>query len=316
MAITHVKDGDDFFSGSHRGSHESFGFHGSLNPLPTTGEKSQRMDFADTKTSKRVLEPTEMGEGSPNDYATGGHVHPHQHPHGHRVHHVEEREGMKVEHHEHGGMTMHHHDGRVTHHHHDGSPVHAASGGHMGAHMHPHGHHVAHVEHREHDGAVVHHHHHGGHSVHHPDGRITHHHQDGSPVHSMHGGMEQMHDHEGEYAHGGHARDSMRHPDAAQDRHLIKEMITKHDRGEHLATGGRARLPHGMKPPGMHPHSPIETPPRKPQMTRSPTNQMAGGVMPYGSQPSDEPGYEPGGADGSTPPPFRHGGKVRRHEHE
>jgi hypothetical protein len=219
---------------------------------------------------------------------------------------------MKIEHHDHGGMTVHHDDGHVSHHHHDGSPVHAATGGHMGMHMHPHGHDVEHVEHREHDGAVIHHHHHGGHSVHHADGRVTHHHGDGSPVHSAPGGMEHMHDPEGEYAHGGHAR----HNDEAQDRALIKEMVGRHDKGEAMAFGGHARLPRAMKPAGMRPHSPIETAPRKPQVTRTPPNSMPGGVMGYGTQPGAEPGMEPTDPTGGTGPGMRHGGHAKRRERE
>ena len=293
MAMTHIKDGELFFDPRHSAAHKAFGFHGSAEggaKPPFAGDKP-------TSGPKHTAEPTEMGEGPPDDYAHGGMVHPHHHPHGHHVHHVHRHEdGTVVEHHHHGGMTMHHPDGHVTHHHHDGSPVHAAGGGGM-HHMHPHGHHVTHVEHREHDGAVVHHHAHGGHTVHHPDGRITHHHADGSPVHMAHGGHE--HDPEGEYVHRAHGGSA--NPDAGADKALVKKAFAQHDQhmhggeSEHLAlarggfAGHRQRLPHQMKAPGMRPHSPIETPPRNPNMTTTPTNDMPAGQMGYGVQPSAEP---------------------------
>lgn len=268
MAITHVKGdfGPEHFS-------RSFGFHGSAEsdqPSPQRGGSPPFAGNEPTRGPKSRPEPMEMGEQTPGDFAKGGAIHPHHHPHGHHVAHVEHRhDGVVIEHHSHGGMTHHHPDGHVTHHHHDGSHVaHHATGG-AAHHMHPHGHHVVHVEHREHDGAVVHHHHHGGHSVHHADGRITHHHPDGSPVHDARGGgIEHMHDPEGEYAH--RARGGGEHE-------------------EHLRRGGMAHLPHGMKPPGMRPHSPIETPPRNPNMTTTPRNMMPAGEMGYGVEPSAEP---------------------------
>lgn len=323
MAIKHVHG--EFFSPEHSSDHAAFGFHGSL---PTAAEPDVRQDFPPTRGMKHRAEPTESGEQSPGDYAHGGTVHPHHHPHGHEVARVEHRDGMKIEHHAHGGMTCHHDGGEVTHHHHDGSPVHhhMAEGG--STHMHPHGHHVTHVEHRAHDGAVVHHHAHGGHSVHHADGRVTHHHEDGSPVHSAHHGGH-MHDSEGEYAHGRHHQDRMARGghmgDMAEDKAMVKKAIGQHEDHEHhgehtdlhLRRGGgigeTARLPRGMRPAMAHMHSPINTPPRKPQITRTPTNAMPGGEMGYGTQPSVEDGYEDTGA---TPPGMRHGGAARKRGRE
>lgn len=78
------------------------------------------------------------------------------------------------------------------------------------------------------------------------------------------------------------------------------------------ARGGRIRLPRGMKPTAAQSHSPINTAPRNPQVTRTPTNDMAGGVMPYGVMPSDEPGYRKTSPTGATPDAYKKGGKVRR----
>src|SRR6185437_15405168 len=183
-------------------------------------------------------------------------------------------------------------------------------------HMHPHGHHVARVEHR-YDGAVVHHHSHGGFTFHHPDGRIMHHHGDGSPVHAAHGGM-MRHDGESEYAHGGHAMDREMRGDEAQDKAMIKKAVMQHENHEHhgehtdlhLRRGGiamTARLPRGMRPAAERSHSPVNSAPRNPTVSRSTPNAMPGGVMAYGVQPGDEPDM------GASPPPgMRHGGRTKR----
>lgn len=281
MTIRHIPDGQDFQFD------RSFGFHGSAE-----GHKAEPPFAGDvpTRGSKKVPEPMDVGGG---DYAKGGAMH--HHPHGHHVVHSEHHAatGGMMHHHAHGGHSIEHPDGHMTHHHHDGSPAHAAHGGGMHSSMHPHGHHVSHVEHRS-DGNVVMHHAHGGHTVCHAHGGMTHHHQDGSPVHEgmMHG-IEQMHD-SSEYAHGGHHRSDM-----AQDKAMIKKAFMQHENHEHhgehtdlhLARGGmrHATLPRGMKAPIMQHHSPIETPPRNPKFSRSPRNEMPGGQMAYGVEPSAEP---------------------------
>lgn len=308
MAMKHIPDGGDFEFPS------EFGFHGSAGAAPRPHHRGRHAPLPE-----REAEPTA------EPLAHGGMAHE-AHPHGHHVvrserHHAS---GGIIHHHAHGGYTIEHPDGHVTHHHHDGSPVHEAHGGHM-SHMHPHGHHVSHVEHHA-DGRVVHHHTHGGHTVHHPDGRITHHHEDGSPVHAAHGGgIEHMHD-ESEYAHrhlarGGHFTEA---EDERQDKAMVERGIHEHEahdhKGEkptalHLRRGGiageRARLPRGMKPTAERRHSPIETPPRNPTLTATPRNQMPGGEMAYGVEPSDE-----GGEDQGLTPMRRGGHARRRREHE
>lgn len=205
-----------------------------------------------------------------------------------------------------------------------------ASGG--GIHDHPHGHNVVHIEHTT-DGREIHHHEHGGHTVHHKHGMVTHHMHDGSPVHAAHGGGFE-HDPVGEYVHrpenmmepehhrnGGRAGRREGDGDEAEDKKMIKKAFGEHDRelhhGEHtdlhLARGGMAgrqvRLPRGMRPMGERPHSPINTAPRNPNVTSTPTNDMAGGQMPYGVQPSAEPAMA-GGDDGGAQ--LHSGGRARR----
>jgi hypothetical protein len=197
-------------------------------------------------------------------------------------------------------------------------------------HGHPHGHEVEHVEHHKASGAVIHHHTHGGYTVHHRDGEVEHFAVGGAPCemeHARHGGMEHMHDPESEYvhrAHGGHMKghESPRkhhakgghagHPDEAQDRALIKRMMAEHEKGEgedqHFARGGmpipNQRFPRSMKPAVSHRSSPINTPPRNPGVSSSVPNEMPGGQMPYGVQPSDE-------GDGGMPAMSR-GGAMRK----
>lgn len=110
------------------------------------------------------------------------------------------------------------------------------------------------------------------------------------------------------------------HSDAKQDRALIKTMINQAEAKEApgLAMGGQAKLPRGMKAKSMISRSPIMTPPRNPQVTRTPSNSMPGGVMPYGMQPSTEKGYAPSNPDGSdigsSPGPgmgMKRGGKMK-----
>ena len=212
-------------------------------------------------------------------------------------------------------------DGHVTHHMHDGSQIEVPSappgGGeyaNSGHHLHPHGHSVIRVEQRA-DGGVVHHHSHGGHSLHHPDGRITHHVADGTPAHLARGGLEHMHD-ESEYVH------RARGGDMEQDKALVKKAFREHDQhmhgGEHedieLARGGRMpSLPRSMKPSAGRHRSPIGSaepvnrPPRDPMMTTTPRNAMPGGQMAYGVEPGAEP--DNAGSEQGIPQ-LRRGGRA------
>ncbi len=286
MAITHVE-------GAFEPEHFSkeFGFSGS-----TAGQRAPRGAQEDeTPASSKIRGKSavpydadvathgshmggfeEHGKGT-MDFARGGEVH---HPHGHEPMHEEEHMGggRKV-HHMHGGHSIHHPDGHVTHHHHDGSevPAHMARGGHSGT-MHPHGHHITHTEHKS-DGRVIMHHAHGGHSVMHPHGHMSHHGADGAPAHMAMGGH---HDPESEYVHKA--------------------------RGGHQLAGKPQTLPRDMKPAGMRHHSPIETAPRDPGITTTPRNQMSGGEMGYGVEPSAEPDTA---GDGQGIPQMRRGGHKR-----
>ena len=121
--------------------------------------------------------------------------------------------------------------------------------------------------------------------------------------------------HQNGYAHGGRIRRA--DGDEAEDKRMIKKAFSEHDRelhhGEHtelhLAHGGfagrRVRLPRDMNPAGERPHSPINTPPRNPNVTSSPANDMAGGQMPYGVQPSSEP-------SGGDMAQMHRGGRTRK----
>lgn len=110
--------------------------------------------------------------------------------------------------------------------------------------------------------------------------------------------------------------------DLAQDKAMVRKGIDQHDAQLHggahtalkLKQGGMVRLPRAMKPKVAQSHSPIapnNTAPRKPQVTRTPSNAMPGGVMPYGTMPSDEGGYEATSPTGATQPMLKRGGRVR-----
>lgn len=202
------------------------------------------------------------------------------------------REGGPTENYAEGGHVEHHPEGHRTHHHPDGT------------------HSVHHM-----DGRVMHHHMDGSHTVTHPDGRIVEHHAMGG--HTVHhsDGREEHHDHEG--------RMTIRHPDGSMDHHDSSEYVHRakggamHEGTENYARGGmageRARLPRGMKPTAERPHSPINTPPRNPNLTTSPRNAMPGGQMPYGVEPSAEP--DDAGSDqsgmGAGMPGMKKGGHAR-----
>jgi hypothetical protein len=293
---------------------KDFGFHGSLeggdagHPLKGHREPGKPAS-GHGSTNPIQSEPEGFGGGG---YAEGGH-----HPHGHDVHHVEAGvDGSVTHHHAHGGYTTHHMDGEITHHTADGGMAEGGSahcyapGGLVNAH--PHGHAVTRVEssHGMPD-REIHRHAHGGFTVHYNDGREpTHHTEDGTPAYHAGGTA-------GEYAGGGHA-------DAAQDKQLFKKMMTEHEKGEgeaHMARGG---IP-GLGMPSMRPHKPkmmrkpklppiqpvgggalskempINRPPRNPERSVSPRNQMPGGVMPYGVQPSAEPDVSQGTLGAGSP---------------
>lgn len=115
-----------------------------------------------------------------------------------------------------------------------------------------------------------------------------------------------------DYAKGGSS-----HSDAKQDKALISKMINAAEAKEgvdHLAKGGKARLPRSMKSSGLQPHSPINTPPRNPMMTQTPTGDTPGGVVPYGVQPSVEPGAMNGDGPAPTVPAtgMKKGGRMTK----
>jgi len=100
--------------------------------------------------------------------------------------------------------------------------------------------------------------------------------------------------------------------DAASDKAMIRSAVHQHEKNDHgpgaytdlkLRIGGTVRIPRSMTPPSGKRRSPIETAPRKPQVTRTPMNAMPGGVAPYGVQPSTEDGYQPASPTGATPSP-------------
>ncbi len=155
-----------------------------------------------------------------------------------------------------------------------------------GGNVHPHGHHVTHAEVTPH-GTIL-HHKHGGFSHLHPDGNMTHHDE---------GGME-MPPSSGPSAINGGAG-------PGEGTFVAKQMASKavgqHESHDHpgepgtdleLARGGRslkARIPGSMKPKGTANHSPINTAPRNPQRSVTRRNEMPGGELPYGVEPSSEP---------------------------
>lgn len=278
MSIRRIAPGQDFFTGGdHFAEMKDFGFAGSMQGYeshpeapPFVGDKPQTGPHTSVETTP--------------GYSHGG---MHKHPHGHHLTHVKHHpDGTVIHHHAHGGYTVHHTDGNVSHHDMSGAPIQPMTGGmpmgaqpegtmmhaHGGIHhagtSHPHGHNVSHVEHTRH--GEIEHHSHGGYSMHHHDGHTTHHAADGSPAHMKHMAESAVHQHE-DHEHGGE--------------HTAL----------HLARGG---MPHGMlhKGKSMHPlneGSALNQPPHDPRQTRTPRNQMPGGQMGYGMEPSDQAGNMP-----------------------
>ena len=317
MAIQHVKG--DFFDGEHSARHRDFGFRDSA-PMG-------RHDRAPDR-------PTEDNQIT-DHYARGGE----SHPHGHSIVHVERRpDGRMIEHHAHGGHTVHHPHGMVSHHYHDGSPVHAAHGGfaHDEEAEYVHRPENEHLIHRASGGSITYGEkqdkaNEGLRSTRDRKGRLDALQKpndlDMQEVQDQRdskwrtdylqklndSGMQEVQDQRDAngYKKGGPAGDE------AEDKRMIKKAFSEHDRelhhGEHtdlhLARGGfagrRVRLPRDMSPAGERPHSPINTPPRNPNVTSSPANDMAGGQMPYGMQPSSEP-------SGGDMAQMHRGGRTRK----
>ena len=163
--------------------------------------------------------------------------------------------------------------------------------------MHPHGHHIVGVE--QNSGGAIHRHAHGGYTMHHNDGRVTHHMADGAPMGMAGGGR-------------------MPKSDEAQDKAMITKAVHQHEQHDHkgeaetalkLRRGGgipkmKPRLPRGMRPKAARDKSPVNTAPANPMVTATAPNDMPGGNVPYGVQPSDEPANPPTNA-------MRRGGKVK-----
>ena len=324
MAIQHVKG--DFFDHEFGAQHREFGFHGSAPSGPIRHDGHLADHPAD---EDKVMD----------HYAHGGEIHGEHHPHGHHVVHTEHKpDGRIIEHHAHGGHTVHHPHGMVSHHHHDGSPVHAAHGGfehdREAEYVHrPENEHLIHGEHRRHGGEMEHkrreHRRHGGPMLHEErgephEGKMMEREGDAhggraGRRHRADGGRMEHEEGREHRRHGGEARHH-EDGDEAQDKRMIKKAFSEHDRelhhGEHtelhLAHGGfagrRVRLPRDMMPAGERPHSPINTPPRSPNVTSTPANDMAGGQMPFGVQPSSEPPM-PGGGDMAH---MHRGGRTHR----
>lgn len=199
---------------------------------------------------------------------------------------------------------------------------------------HPMGGSLQHVT-RRFDGSTVEHYSHGGMSVNHIGGVTTHHKRTGTlipraaappPLPADDGTsmqpaamVPQGIGPDGSGPPGGMKKGGSisRAEDEKQDRKMMVKLIAaeeKKEGREGLARGGMARLPRGMKPSVAHQKSPINTPPRKPQVTRTPSGDMAGGDMPYGIQPSVEPGYARTTATGGVPEGpggMRKGGRAR-----
>lgn len=154
-------------------------------------------------------------------------------------------------------------------------------------------------------GTIV-HHRHGGFTHHHPDGTTTHHGADGMEV--------AMPQHAS--INGGHGPGE----GTLVEKRMASAPPQAPDSGEPdgdegmpaMARGGRsglrARIPQSMKPKGAANHSPINSAPRNPECSVTKRNQMPGGQMPYGVEPSSEP--DVAGSDQGIPQLAR-GGKMR-----
>ena len=320
--MKHIPDGESFFEPKHRMQHEDFGFSGSINEREHGGHPP----FAGDKPTR-----------GPKGFARGGHTgteaatreneHPPSAPEGKVpfAGHKPQRGPSHVPEPEEIG---------------EGEPGDYNHGGHV----HPHGGHVVHEEHKAGGGKIC-HMSHGGMTVHHADGHVTHHLHNGSEVMRPGTGPEgeyantggHMHPHGSEitrveqtpdggaihhYSHGGHTKfhadgRMTHHVENGTPAHLAHGGIENHHDTEseyvHKARGGRMpSLPRSMKPMAERHRSPIGASgahaPKDPMRTPTPRNDMPGGNMAYGVEPGSEP--DAAGSEQGIPQ-LRRGGHAR-----
>lgn len=224
-------------------------------------------------------------------FADGGAVMgPHMHPHGQSLHRVDQgMDGSIVHHHAHGGYTTFHQDGNITHSSADGKEAvgdGAQPGGAGSVNAHPHGNAVTRTESM--DDREIMRHSHGGFTVNYNDDRPpTHHNQDGTPAYHAGAGPE-------DFARGGRVH------------------------GKHKPKPHKPAAPKAMPVPmggALASTAPVNRPPRNPERSVTPRNEMPGGVMPYGVEPSAEPDVSDGTAGAAAgahdPVGLKKGGKTK-----
>jgi hypothetical protein len=117
------------------------------------------------------------------------------------------------------------------------------------------------------------------------------------------------------------------HHGMESEKAMVKKGVRQHEDHEHggehtdikLAGGGMPKLPRNMRPKATHfrplgEDSAVNRAPRNPNMTRSAHNDMPGGGMGYGMQPSTERGGIGSGDDelpAPGPTPMRRGGRHK-----
>lgn len=298
-------DGDGF------SKMRDFGFSGSIDgpkkpaqsstpkPSSSTPAPKAKAPAGDSGVTKGHTNPITSMEGFSNKtpanggYEDGGAVH----PHGHAVLRVEPGEaGSVTQHHEHGGYSIYDATGGVTHYSADGGE---ASGGDQptnrdggSVNAHPHGHAVTHTE-RMNDREIM-RHSHGGFTAQYDDGRPpTHHDADGTPVY--HAGASS------DYRRGGAVKGHKAHKGTG---HKPNKTSMPLQQPLPVAQAAPAPAPKARKASA----EPSNQPPRDPLRSPSPTNQMPGGVEPYGVQPSAEPDVSQGTPGGA---PMKKGGKAK-----
>ena len=309
--------------GGGKGKMKDFGFSGSLGHGHEPAMPKKAMPAH--KASMNVEHEFGGQKGSMKEFGFGASAEPMDEPthaSGAPVQTVHHPDGTIEHHHADGGHTVHHSDGGITIHHADGGKTHHhAFGGHI--HYHAHGG-VTHVhpdgttEHHDssemaHGGACY----AGGGEV---DGDET---QDKQMV-SEGIGQHENHLHGGKHTtlhlrRGGPAKEDGEHyamggmvpgapmpvgpamarqPMAAAP--MMNQRVPGMKRGGHV---GKMPMKAGMthrklppEPPVGDGPGPINRPPRNPMKARTKPNDMPGGQMPYGVQPSTE--------DDSNPPDF------------